>query len=509
MTPRSKYSACRSAAVFFALAASSFASATPDDTAKFLAGLPVSPGSPLELLTQDAACQGQAAMLSEMWRRFEERQLSRARVWADRELPAVRAQSPVLYYTFSGPDIVYANTFFPDCKTYVMCGLEPPGGAPDLLSVPQGSLDNALGRLYGSLDTVLRLGFFKTKDMGSDFLNPDLPGITPVLMTFLGRLGKTVKSVDLVAVDRDGNEQPRSASDKVDEGLTPGVKIVFDSGQGTTEQTVYYFSTNISGEGLQENPGFANFCRKLEPGAGLVKAASYLMHTAPFKGTRDFLMERCKFILQDDTGIPAAVFAESKWQMRPYGRYVRPINMFNGYYQKKLAEIHGAGDGVPLDFGIGYYYRVADCNVLLASRDENSAVVAAASTPAPPTQQTPAASAPASEPVAVVASSGGSPEPSKEAEPASVAAATAEETSPTPETSVVGSSASPETAPEVVAVVVAEAAAGSKSPRKQLIELEAEELRIREDASLTKKERMRKLRDVWQRQLAVMGKKAA
>lgn len=470
MKPQSPFLVLCAVAAFFALSAFSFASASVDDTAKVLAGLPPSSGSSLEPLTVGDAYKGQASMFSEMWRRFEDRQLSRVRTWADRELPPVRAQSPVLYYTFSGPDIVYANTFFPDCKTYVMCGLEPVGDAPDLLAVPQGKLADGLRRLYGSLDTVLALGFFKTADMGSDFRNPELPGITPVIMTFLGRLGKTVKSVDLVAVDREGNESPRAAGNESGEGLTPGVKIVFDSGQGTPEQTVYYFSTNISNDGLGKNPGFANFCRKLEPGAGLVKAASYLMHSSPFSATRDFLMERCKFILQDDTGIPATVFAESKWQMRPYGRYVRPIEMFRGNYQKKLAEIHAAGDGVPLEFGVGYYYRVADCNMLLASRDADSIVVAELPQPE------------------VAAETSPSPEPTP-----MVVAET--ETAPAPA--------------EVVVVAANEAAAETKTPRQKLIQLEAEELRIRKDESLTKKERMQKLREIWKQQLEVMGKKAA
>ncbi|MGA1128948.1 MAG: hypothetical protein ACO3XN_02645 [Chthoniobacterales bacterium] len=45
--------------------------------------------------------------------------------------------------------------------------------------------------------------------------------------------------------------------------------------------------------------------------------------------------------------------------------------------------------------------------------------------------------------------------------------------------------------------------------RQSLIVLEAEELRIRRDPALTREERMRKLRDIWQRQLAVMGKTSA
>jgi hypothetical protein len=49
----------------------------------------------------------------------------------------------------------------------------------------------------------------------------------------------------------------------------------------------------------------------------------------------------------------------------------------------------------------------------------------------------------------------------------------------------------------------------NKTPRKKLVELEAEELRIRKDPALDKKQRMEKLREIWKLQLEVMGKKAA
>lgn len=457
----------RGAAAFYFCALVTGASASLDDTAKVLAGLAPAAGSPLEPLAADPAWRNQAGKIEQMWRRFDQRQLSRARAWADRELPPVRQETPVLYYTFSGPDILYGHAFFPDCRTYVLCGLEPVGVVPDLLALGPDKLGKSLGRLYDSLKNVLSLSFFKTAEMGSDFRNTDLPGTTPVLMTFLARLGKTIRSAGLVALDREGNERPRDAAVATAPSggdLTPGVKIAFDSGPGTPEQTLYFFSADISNAGLEKNPGFANFCRKLEPGAGLVKAASYLMHTDPFSGTRDFLMERCKFILQDDTGIPADVFTDRRWQVRPYGRYIRTIDEFRGYYQKNLAKIYATADRVPLEFGVGYYYRVNECNMILAARHEGSGPVAAApreSVPGPSPTPAPAVTA---------------TEPARRA-----------------------------------AIVMAsnEVAPGTNFPRKTLGQLEDEELRIRKDQTLTKKERMQQLREIWKQQLAVMGKTSA
>ena len=45
------------------------------------------------------------------------------------------------------------------------------------------------------------------------------------------------------------------------------------------------------------------------------------------------------------------------------------------------------------------------------------------------------------------------------------------------------------------------------SPRRTMIQLEAEELRIRKEPNLTRAERMQKLRAIWDQQLVLMGKK--
>jgi hypothetical protein len=43
--------------------------------------------------------------------------------------------------------------------------------------------------------------------------------------------------------------------------------------------------------------------------------------------------------------------------------------------------------------------------------------------------------------------------------------------------------------------------------KKTMVQLEAEELRIRNEPNLTRAERMLKLRAIWNQQLALMGKK--
>ena len=73
----------------------------------------------------------------------------------------------------------------------------------------------------------------------------------------------------------------------------------------------------------------------------------------------------------------------------------------------------------------------------------------------------------------------------------------------------VAAAGTPPAAQGVAAVAGNDSAPPAASAKKSLRELEAEELRIRKDASLTKEERMRKLREIWKLQLEVSGKKEA
>src|SRR6516164_8607000 len=131
-------------------------SATPDDTARFLAGLQPAPGSALSALAQDRTWQAHAERFNAAFGRVEEHQLKHIRAWSHGKLTA---PSPVLFYFFSGPDFLYANAFFPDATTYVLAGLEPPGPIPDVVDMPRGAVGSALHALAGSLGSLMSNSF--------------------------------------------------------------------------------------------------------------------------------------------------------------------------------------------------------------------------------------------------------------------------------------------------------------------------------------------------------------
>jgi len=57
-----------------------------------------------------------------------------------------------MLYMFSGPDFLYANVFFPEATTYVLSGLEPVGGMPDV-SQSRRSLSGTLATFRRKIPT--------------------------------------------------------------------------------------------------------------------------------------------------------------------------------------------------------------------------------------------------------------------------------------------------------------------------------------------------------------------
>jgi hypothetical protein len=363
------------AATFVADAAET---ATVDDTARFLAGLQPSDGSPLAPLTRDPAWQHHARFFDNAFAQLEQRQLSRVRAWADTNLAAPK---PTMFYFFSGPDFLYADAFYSKANTYVMAALEPPGSVPDLTKVPRGSINSALANIEHSLGTVMNFSFFITKHMKTDLHVGQISGALPLLLVFMERSGKSIREVAPVTLDEDG--KVNTGAEGARANAPRGVRIVF-AGKDGAEKTLYYFSTDLSNTGVK-NSGFLKFCQTLAPGNSLIKSASYLLHSGSFTAARNFLLANSATIIQDDSGIPLGDYNSRNWRFFPFGRYAGPISEFPGRYQQSYAELFRRAQ--PMDFGIGYRWRSHESNLLLAVRlapDEAPAADATASADEPP-----------------------------------------------------------------------------------------------------------------------------
>jgi hypothetical protein len=341
--------------------------ASPDDTARFLAGMQPAAGSALAPLTRHPAWQRHARWFDDAWETLDRRQVSKIRTWSDQHIKD--AKSP-LYYMFSGPDFLYADAFFPNASTYVLSGLEPVGSIPNVTERTVA----ALPRIQSSIGTSVRLSFFITRDMRQQLQGGELSGTLPILYVYIARAGKTISEATLINLDKDGEVH---AGEGEVRGTVPGVKIVF-AGKGGPPQTLYYFRTDVSDSGVK-NSGFLKFSEKFGTGNALLKSASYLMHSSNFAMVRDFVIEHSNTVVQDDSGIPLASFKRDNWQLSPFGKYLGPIAIFPGRSQPKLADMFKKGNPPPLEFGIGYRWRGFDSNLLLAVKKDPARVPAVAS----------------------------------------------------------------------------------------------------------------------------------
>jgi len=337
-----------------------------NDEARLLAGLPVSPGSPLEGLQKTAAVTAHAADLARTWRLLDENMLARMRTWAEVNVAQRIDPSAPLCYIFGGPDILMANVMFPSAPTYVLTGLEPLGNVPVLDRLAPAALAAGLDNLRASMAELPTRGYFITSYMARDLRKTQLRGVMPVLYLFLARTGHRLLDSRLVYLDEAG--QVKEAGPEVPADGVPGIKIVFQREGAPAPQTLYYFSVDLEAGPIGGKPGFFRFLNALRAPNAYLKAASFILHDSRFSATRDFLLTHSAAILQDDSGVPFRSFQKGKWQFTFFGIYEPAvwIEKFEWVTQSDLkAAFDAAGPMPPLPFKTGYS-KPGRSNLMLA-----------------------------------------------------------------------------------------------------------------------------------------------
>lgn len=305
-----------------------------------------------------------AAALDHAFARLESGQFSRIRAWSAAKLPAEVHEAEVLWYPFSGPDVLYPTALFPQARQLLLTGLEPVGAPPTDEDLAAANLSASLAELRLSLATLLGKSFFVTAQMQKQFAQNRLRGVTPVLILLLARAGYQIDSVTAVFLAADGRLCARSFADRVDQA---GVVIGYRDAQGG-ERRLTYLRVDLSNDGLDAMPGYAQLVADFGVQASYLKSASYLLHTAGFSRIRELLLAHSPALLQDDSGIPYRYFDASQWRASFYGHYQSAASGFEGHTQPALrAAFAGAP---PLPFWIGYRHSKGDSNLQLYQRQD-------------------------------------------------------------------------------------------------------------------------------------------
>ncbi|MEB3217122.1 MAG: hypothetical protein VKN72_12960 [Nostocales cyanobacterium 94392] len=333
-------------------------SAKLTDTAKLLAGIEVDSQSTLAKVQQNQGWNFHKNYYQNAWSRLENQQLAKVKKWTDTELKEINAKSPSVFYPFSGPDFLYSYSLFPQAKEMVLIGLEPVGSVPDFAKLSASESNNALSKARSSLSAILQYSFFRTNDMKVDLQKQ---GVLPILYIFMARTNNRILDLQYIGLDTNASIQ------QFKEGMVPGVKITFVPEGESVPRNFYYFSTDLSNDGLKKHPELTKFVTKLGNPVTYLKAASYLMYNESFSNIRDLILANSSHLLQDDSGMPLKSFDNAKWDLKFYGAYNRPIGLFSNRYQSDLRQVYASNKAIkPLDFGIGYQFAVNQSNLMLA-----------------------------------------------------------------------------------------------------------------------------------------------
>lgn len=265
--------------------------------------------------------------------------------------------SDTILYPFSGPDLPNVLTIYPNATKYVMIGLEPAGFLPDFRIDSDEKKAKGLYELNSSLDSISRLNFFLTNKMKVNISSSIYSGTAPVIVAYLGLLGFELISVKPIILDSFGDIHYLSTEEiNRDPGYKKGhvsTEIQFRDPLKNQNKTLYYFSANVSNQGMEKEPNIMNYLKSLGRFSSTFKAASFLLHYDHFSHMRNFILENTDLIVMDDTG-PRIKDLKPGFDLKVYGIYTRPIALWPGMYQADLKELHTLQKPSDIPFKYGY-----------------------------------------------------------------------------------------------------------------------------------------------------------
>ena len=310
-----------------------------NDTAAFIAGLPLAEGSAYAALAAAPEYLAYRNRMDATWERYVRGNLRKMEEWRALNL---EGENEVLFYPFSGPDILNAVALFPDAREYVMMGLESPGAQPAPLAMTPRRVYHGLVGVQNALRTLLLLNLFRTLEMQSDLRDDSISNTTGIMMFFLARSGREILDIKAVTIPASGvaGEGP---------GIR-GVEFTFRKGPGSAIQRAIYLSVDISDDSLKNKPEFVAFLREKSASTAFMKSLPGTVTLPPFW-----------------TAVPFKYFSEKEWEITLHGRY-RVLEMFTGRFQPDLDRAVKARSAGPLPFACGYGFIPAKSNLMIARR---------------------------------------------------------------------------------------------------------------------------------------------
>ena len=340
-----------------------------DLTARIIAGMKVPENRELSSLNARSKYVTYGNSIGTGWKGFFGPNMKLIRQWREKHDRGTEHEK--IFYPFSGPDVLHPLLFYPKAKEILMFGLEPTRGVPDVTGKKPEEILPLLAGVKPAINFTLNHAFFVTKDMQKKVGRNSFSGITGIMMFFLARGGYRVLDVKEVHLDEKGILTEGTITEgKKSRVEVPGVEIRFRKGRAGPAITARYFQLDI-GDGSKRLPAFLAYLEEYAPFASVVKSASYLMHMDQFSKIRKAFLDRSRFLIQDDSGVPYSVLDKGSWDLYFYGKYHKPLPVFHYRYQADLKKAVEKSSLAPVPFVYGYGYGYPNMTYHLVMAEKN------------------------------------------------------------------------------------------------------------------------------------------
>lgn len=303
------------------------------------------------------------------WKVVDRTRYIKMRNWAKTECAEANKTDRTIFYPFSGPDFVSVYSFFPNAKTYYMLALEPTGGYAAPTQFNETFTNEYFTNFTQSLDDIFNKSYFITRKMNTQLQSSRVDGVLPLLSMFIKRTGNTIIDVKKISIDSTGAEIAIDYEKAyLSKGRPRGLKIQFHPyGNAQDVRTVYYYSCDLIDANFSASKPFYKYLSNtIQESTTYAKSASYIMHLNVFSNITRLVVNKSKFLLQDDTGVALHNFDLKNYDLTLYGKYVKPVSDFDYGYQLDVKELYKR-DSLkvkPLPYDLGYHWGTRENNLM-------------------------------------------------------------------------------------------------------------------------------------------------
>ena len=335
-----------------------------NDLAKFLAG---KADDKYATLQSSDYYKNYSANVQQTWEELNQRTLNPITNWCKSNISSFHNDTSTLIYPFGGPDMLFAMTFFPNKKDYVLMGLENPGGLckPDQLT--DDEIHQYLDSLMVSMRYLNKFGFFIAADMAKDFRNKNMDGTLHVVLYTLALNNCTITSHRNIYIDDRGEVLDNDGTPK---SHPFGWELQFRKPGDPRTRSVKYIKMDLSDVMMKGKMEFPFFLNSVKNKTCYLKSASYLMQSEEFKIVRKLFLEQFDYILQDESGFAYGRLIKD-YDVNLFGTYTRPLKVFKIFKQEDLKDaLEGS---TPLPFKIGYASQLNESVLMSCTRKDPNA----------------------------------------------------------------------------------------------------------------------------------------